>query len=684
MHVEKEVCQNLDRASRLEWLETNGRGGFASGTVAGANTRRYHALLLVAKRPPVERSVLVNHLEEWVETGSDTFPLSTNIYGGVVHPDGYRRCLRFSSDPWPTWSYQEGDLSLQRELFCSWGRDLVVVRWSLTDGPARGVTLRVRPMLSGRDYHATHHENAAVLVQAWIGERQVTWQPYSGLPPVHAFHNGQYRHTPDWYRRLHLPAERERGLDDQEDWWSPGEIAYQLLPGECAELVLTTEPRDGTDVSDLEKDELARRKQLTASAPRRNHLAKSLWRAAPAYLSVRGDRHTIVAGYPWFTDWGRDSFISLPGLCLVSGWHELAWQVIDAFAAHVSEGMVPNRFPDAGEQPEYNAIDASLWFVHAVDRYLSHGGDDAQVKERVWPAIKQILDGYRRGTRYGIRQDEDGLITGGAPGAQLTWMDVKIGDRPVTPRHGKPVEIQALWVRALAIGEQLAARCGEAEYASVCRKDRDRAIRAFRDRFWCEPSGYLYDVVDGPEGDDATLRPNQLYAIAFDDGLVSKEQANRILDVIRTRLLTPVGVRTLAADDPRYRPRYEGGVSDRDSAYHQGTVWPFLLGSFVTAWIKTKGRSPQAKKQAREFLQGLERHLDEACLGHVSEIFDAEPPHAPRGCPGQAWSVAEPLRALIEDLGVSLPKGQARTTARRSAKRTPRSASPHRNKTGNP
>jgi predicted glycogen debranching enzyme len=658
MQVDTEDCRNLDRAVSLEWLETNGRGGFASGTVAGANTRRYHALLLVALKPPTDRYVLVNHLEEWIESGSHTFPLSTNLYGGVVHPDGYRRCQTFSTDPWPTWTYQEGGLSLQRELFCPWERDLIVIRWRLKGGPAQSVTLRVKPMLSGRDYHATHHENSTLSAQASDGEGRVSWQPYGALPPVHAVHNGRYRHAPDWYRRLSLPMERQRGLDDQEDWWSPGEISFTLSPGRSADLILTTESIEEAHVSDLEKDELARRKQLVDSAPRRHRLAHSLWRAAPSYLSIRGARHTVIAGYPWFTDWGRDTFIALPGLCLVTGRHESAWQIIEAFAAHVSEGMVPNRFPDAGERPEYNAVDASLWFVHAVDRYRSYSADEARVKRRAWPAIKQILDGYRKGTRFNIHRDRDGLIAGGEPGVQLTWMDVKIDGRPVTPRHGKPVEVQALWVRALAIAEELAARYGEARYANLCRKDREQAIRSFRDRFWCDASGYLYDVIDGPEGDDATLRPNQLYAIAFDDGLVSKKQADRVLDVVRAKLLTPVGIRTLPPDDPRYRPRYEGGVADRDGAYHQGTVWPFLLGPFVTAWITTKGRSPKIKKQAREFLQGIERRLDEACLGQVSEIIDAEPPHAPRGCPAQAWSVAEPLRTLLEDIGARSPSSK--------------------------
>lgn len=315
--------------------------------------------------------------------------------------------------------------------------------------------------------------------------------------------------------------------------------------------------------------------------------------------------------------------------------------------------MIPNRFPDAGEQPEYNTIDASLWFVHAIARYLAASRDDSRVRVTAWPAVRQILDGYRRGTRYGIRMDQDGLITGGVSGAQLTWMDAKIGDRVVTPRQGKPVEIQALWVRALDAGETLARMFGEASYADQCQADRQRAIASFQQRFWYEQGGYLYDVIDGPEGNDTSLRPNQLYAISLDDDLVPRDRAQHILRLVQEHLVTPVGLRTLPPDDPRYRPRYEGGLLERDRAYHQGTVWPFLLGPLVTAWIKSFGRNAKSRTEARGFLNGLESHLTEACLGQVSEIFDGDAPHYPRGCYAQAWSVAEPLRALIEDLGIS-------------------------------
>jgi predicted glycogen debranching enzyme len=654
MNTDKDTCQKFEQALNLEWLETNGRGGFASGTVAGPNTRRYHALLLIARNPPTDRFVLVNHLEEQITIGGQAYALSVNCYPGAVHPDGYTRCVGFSSDPWPTWTYDVGGIEVVREVFCPQGRDMVVVRWRLAGAGGRAARLIVRPMLSGRDYHSTHHENGGVQTGARVGG-YVAWQPYRGLPEIRVFHGGGYRHEPDWYRRLQFPVEQERGLDGEEDWWSPGEFTMELAAGQPAHLVLTTEAVETIDAEALARDERARRQQLADRAPGHDPLVRRLWQAAEAYLSDRGAQKTVIAGYPWFTDWGRDTFISLPGLCLATGRHEIARQVIVAFSDHVSQGMIPNRFPDAGETPEYNTIDASLWFVHAVGRYLDYTKDETTVRDIAWPAVRAILDGYRQGTRYGIRMDGDGLITSGAPGVQLTWMDAKVGDWVVTPRRGKPVEIQALWVRALAVGEELAAKFGDKAFAKRCDEDRIKAIKSFRARFWHEQNGWLYDVVDGEGGDDASLRPNQIYAVFFPGELLEEKQAKRVVEVVRERLLTPVGLRTLAPGDPRYRPRYEGDVHSRDGAYHQGTVWPFLLGPFITAWVRVHGGTPEAKQEARGFLSGLERHLDDGCLGQVSEIFDAEPPHRSRGCFAQAWSVAEPLRALLEEIEAAGP-----------------------------
>jgi len=684
MKVEKPDCQNLDRAMSLEWLETNGRGGFASGTVAGANSRRYHALLLTARKPPSERFVLVNHLEEWLDIDGESYPLSTNFYPGAIHPHGYERCTGFSAKPWPTWTFDCQGTTIQREILTVRGRDLVIIRWTLLGKTNQRAVLRVRPKLTGREYHATHHENGSLSREASIGEGSVTWLLYPDIPPVRAFHSGGYRHEPEWYRQIQLPVEQQRGLDRAEDWWSPGEFTFDLISGSAQTLAFTSESIDRLDVPSLTMHEQVRRRQLTQTAPAADSLAGELWRATEAYLSERGDQQTVIAGYPWFTDWGRDTFISLPGLCLATGRLNVAWQVIASFSAQISEGMIPNRFPDAGEQPEYNTIDASLWFIHAIERYLALSKDDSRVREIAWPAVKQVLDGYRRGTRYGIRMDEDGLIAGGIPGAQLTWMDAKVGDWVVTPRHGKPVEIQALWVRALEVGETLARKFGETVYADRCQDDRSRAIASFRQRFWYKDGGYLYDVVDGPEGNDASLRPNQLYAISLVDDLVPRVQAKQILRLIETKLLTPVGLRTLSPSDSHYRPRYEGGVLERDGAYHQGTVWPFLLGPFVTAWIKAFGKSAVTKTKVRKFLAGLEAHLCVACLGQVSEIFDAEAPHHARGCFAQAWSVAEPLRVLIEDLDVKLKvEGTPvkRVVARQRKEPTPRSTQLQREKT---
>lgn len=675
MKIDKEGCRNLDRALGFEWLETNGRGGFASGTVAGANTRRYHALLLTARKPPSERIVLVNHLEEWLDIDGQTIPLSTNLYPGAVHPSGYKGCIEFSTDPWPTWIFDCNGITIQREILSIHGRDIVVARWKLVGKKSLRALLKVRPKLTGRDYHGTHHENGSLSTEAQVGSGMVLWQPYSDLPPVRTFHSGGYRHEPDWYRHIQFPIERQRGLDAEEDWWSPGEFTFDLESGSAKTLALTSETIDRLDVAALAKQEKSRRDTVRQAAPVADSLAGELWRAADMYISERGMQHTVIAGYPWFTDWGRDTFISLSGLCLVTGRLDIAWQVIASFAALVSEGMVPNRFPDAGEQPEYNTIDASLWFIHAIGRYLAASRDEVRVRETAWPAVKQILDGYRRGTRYGISMDEDGLIMGGVSGAQLTWMDAKVGDWVVTPRHGKPVEIQALWVRALEVGETLARGFGEADYADRCRSDRSKAIASFRKRFWHKQGGYLYDVIDGPEGNDASLRPNQLYAISLVDELVPHDRAQQILRLVKEQLLTPVGLRTLSPTDSRYRARYEGGVLERDSAYHQGTVWPFLLGSFVTAWIKVYGKNATVLKQARSFLDGIDTHVKEACLGQVSEIFDAEAPHAPRGCYAQAWSVAEPLRALIEDLGIK-PDRQ-KVTVKRVVVRQRKEKAPH-------
>jgi predicted glycogen debranching enzyme len=629
-----------------EWLEPDGLGGFASGTVSGERTRRYHALLLAATTPPTGRFVLVNGLDAFVETEKGRYALSGQRYAGdVLAPDGPQRVEAFETEPWPRWTYRlEDGTRVRQEVFVPKGRPLVVVTWQLA-APSPGARLEVRPFLSGRDYHSLHHENGEFRFEPAVsGEgARVAWRPYAGLPEVVALTNGRFDRDPHWYRSFVYAEERARGLDFVEDLAAPGVFRFDLSAGEAV-LVLTT----GGAEADLPqaKDVRALAASLRTRERQRRLLLKGpLDRAADAYLVRRGEGRTIVAGYPWFTDWGRDTFIGLRGLCLATGRFDDARAILLEWAGTVSRGMLPNRFADQGEAPEYNSVDASLWYVVAVHELLQ-ASDAGRARlgrgqrERLVQAVGAILDGYRSGTRHGIHADTDGLLAAGEPGVQLTWMDAKIGDRVITPRIGKPVEVQALWLNALRIG----ARLGVA-----AQEEWDRGRTSFLSRFWNAEADALFDVVDvdhRPGAADAAFRPNQILAIGgLPFALLEGARARRVVDAVETKLWTPVGLRGLAPDEPGYRPRYAGGVVERDEAYHQGTVWPWLIGPFVEAWVQVRAGTPAAKQAARErFLEPLRQHLGVAGLGHVSEVADGDAPHTPGGCPFQAWSLGELLR----------------------------------------
>jgi predicted glycogen debranching enzyme len=629
-----------------EWLEADGLGGFASGTVDTIRTRRYHALLLVATRPPGGRFVLVNGLETWVNTASRRFALSAQRFRpDVVHPDGARRIEQFTIEPFPTWTYRlEDGTRITQELFVPRGRTQTVLRWRLLEH-RDNVVLHVRPLLSGRDYHNLHHENPAFRFDAAVAAdgRHVVWQPYPDVPAVQALTNGRYAHEPLWYRNFQYDEERARGLDFAEDLASPGAISFRLSDGEAV-LILSASTSGQAPSPEVPVVEHAAR-LAEAERTRRSQFPSRLHRAADGYIVNRGAGKTIVAGYPWFTDWGRDTFISLRGLCLATDRLDDARGMLLAWADTVSEGMLPNRFPDHGDTPEYNSVDASLWYVIAVHDYLSTmslAGHDVAAPDRraLTAAVEAILTGYSRGTRFGIRQDHDGLLAAGVPGVQLTWMDAKVGDWVVTPRIGKPVEIQALWLNALWI----AGRTSSSWSAAF-----ERGRESFLERFWNDATGCLFDVVDVdhvPGAVDAKIRPNQLLAIGgLDRMLLEGERARQVVDVVERRLWTPLGLRTLDPADPAYCDGYCGGVHERDGAYHQGIAWPWLTGPFVEAWLRVRGNTAEARREARRrFVQPLLDHLDTAGLGHISEIADPDPPFTPRGCPFQAWSVAEVLR----------------------------------------
>lgn len=652
LRFDHSMCADLDQALRREWLETNGIGGFASSTIVGLDTRRYHGLLTAALHPPGDRYLLLAKLEETLVVGEHRYELSANQYPGTIHPRGFTLQREFRLDPFPTFVYAVDGLVLEKSVLLVNGENTVVVRYALArddGGPSAPVRLEVRPLIAFRDFHATTHENDGIARDVVLADGIASITPYRGLPTLHVAHDAQRVDTAgDWYRSFEYAAERARGLDFREDLFQPFTLLFDLDTSARAVVVAGTERRAAADAEELVRMETARRAALVAGAPPDDALQRTLLAAADQYVVRRGAGKSVIAGYPWFGDWGRDTFISVRGLCLATGRLDVARDILLAWTEVVSDGMLPNRFADHGEQPEYNSVDAALWFVVAARELLDAAaacGRPLPVPEveAVWRAVEAILEGYLQGTRHRIGIDaSDGLLFAGEPGVQLTWMDAKVGDWVVTPRIGKPVEVQALWLAAL--------------HAAAGRTDRwsgllEQGRASFARRFWNESERCLYDVVD-PDGRsgaaDGSFRPNQILAVGgLPIMLLDGARARDVVDGVESRIWTPLGLRSLAPGEPGYVTSYGGGPRERDAAYHQGTVWPWLLGPFVEAWVRVRGATAETKRAARaQFLAPVKAHLATAGLGHVSEIADAEAPHEPRGCPFQAWSVAEALRLL--------------------------------------
>ncbi len=613
-----------------EWLETNGLGGYASSTVSGINTRRYHGLLVAALHPPAGRTVLLSKLEETLVVGGVRYALSANQYPGAVHPQGFDHLVEFRRDPFPVFVFEAGGVRVEKCVLLVHGENTVVIEYSVSDAACE---LEVRPLIAFRDYHCLTHENNAIHREVAMEPGSATVSLYWGLPALHLAHDAEEAEaTGAWYRNFEYRHEQERGLDFHEDLFQPFVLRFR---GGKAAIIASTEQHNVTEASEMRLAEIERRRTLTEA---RDPLVRSLTTAADQFLVRRGEGKTIIAGYHWFTDWGRDTMISLPGLTLATGRLDDARAILLEFAASVDQGMLPNRFPDAGDKPEFNTVDATLWFFQAI-----HGLNDPQwVREHLYATMRDIIDWHVRGTRYGIRMDADGLLHSGEPGVQLTWMDAKVGDWVVTPRQGKPVEIQALWYNALCI---MAALDGEG--SAQCASMAERARASFLTQFWNEADQCLFDVVDNAIR-DAAIRPNQIFAVSLPHSMVSPRQAKLIVETVQRELLTPAGLRSLSPRDSQYRPRYEGDGRSRDSAYHQGTVWPWLLGPFVSAYWKVHSGSAEAQEQCRKWIRQCAEVAGQACPGQIAEIADGDPPHTPRGCVAQAWSVAELLRAAIE------------------------------------
>jgi predicted glycogen debranching enzyme len=657
IEFEREVCGDLGEACSREWLETNGIGGFACSTIAGLNTRRYHALLTAATRPPVGRVVLLSKLEETLVLGEKRFELSVNRYAGavqhrgVIHPSGYEYLGSFRLDPFPRFRYRCGDLQLEKTMFLVQGENSVVIQYELlSDLRGRACALEVRPLIAFRDFHATTHANNAIRRDVAIGTGLATITPYPDLPSLHFAHNAQSVDTSGfWFYNFEYEREKERGLDSLEDLYGPFLLRFDLAGNSSAAIIAsTTTQRPVVEVHPLQEQEIQRRATIVRGAPAEDAFAKLLTAAADQFIVARDDQESVIAGYPWFGDWGRDTMISLPGLTLVTGRFDEARNILRAFARNIDHGMLPNRFPDSGENPEYNTVDATLWMFHAVHQLLRYTRDYDFVRAELYQPLAGIIAWHERGTRYGIHLDADGLLHAGEPGVQLTWMDAKVGDWVVTPREGKAVEIQALWYNALCVMARLSLVFNKYAESSHYTALAERIRARFAEAFWNENAGCLHDVISSA-GPDSSIRPNQIFAVSLPYPLLSNDQALRVVEVVEWELLTPFGLRTLSPRDPRYRGRYDGDPRSRDGAYHQGTVWPWLLGPFLSAYVKVHGRTAEARRRADQFLDSLRAHLWQAGLGQISEVFDGDAPHRSGGCFAQAWSVAEVLRTYIED-----------------------------------
>ncbi len=638
---------NLEYASSLEWLLTNGIGGFCSSTVSLSNTRRYHGLLCAALEPPGGRNLIVSSCDEVCRFDSGkSFELAAHYYqDGTVHPHGYRFLRDFYvENQQAVWVYLLEDVVLEKRIWMGINQNTTYVRYQVLSG-SQEFALSLSPLCSVRDYHSQSRGQREYKVQHSDRTIAVT-QASSNTQFFIEFSQGEFHQQESWNWNIHHPLEAYRGLDCEEDLYSPGSINARLDLANGLLLSISMEPkqiaRAKKSLEDLDKLQSNSIKKLPKNAPQ---WIKDLCLAAQQFIVQRETGKSIgtsiIAGYPWFMDWTRDTMISLPGLTLSLGRTDLARSILETYAHYLQDGMLPNRFLENPEEMEFNSVDAALLFVYAV-QCLDETGEKTAVLGKLYPAIEQIISHYSTGTRYQIKEDpKDGLITAGEEGVQLTWMDAKVGDWVVTPRRGKAVEINALWYNALVYAAALAQKLGFSEQSIHYSKKAKLTKKGFQS-FWNEEQACLFDVLqtDTPEP-DAAIRPNQLFAVALPASALTKAQQRSIVDICAQKLLTPVGLRSLTEEDPAYQGTYGGDQRSRDAAYHQGTVWTWPLGYFVRAHLKVYGKP----EKSLEYLKGIEAHLSEAGIGTISEVFDADPPHQPRGCFAQAWSVAEILHA---------------------------------------
>ena len=646
----------FEQGIQREWLVTNGIGGYASSTVICANTRKYHGLLVASLAPPVRRTLLLSKLDERFEAGGRTYNLSSNKTVSGVTEFGFIHLQRVLVGKIPTFVYSFVDVVIEKTIFMVHGENTTVIRYRVKNGSSPA-TFRLIPFLNCRDFHWTSGMGQIsfrlepLKAREWAG---ITVKAVPEVPALNIICGGKARFCREegWFKGMLYPGEQERGEHAVEDHFVPGHFVISLAAKEEKVISFIASTREEIDESintevllDSERD---RHLRLIKQSGLRDDFSCRLVLASDAFVVWRQstDTKSVIAGYHWFNDWGRDTMIALPGLTLVTGRHEDAREILLTFARHCSEGLIPNMFPDSPGEPLYNTVDASMWYFHAVYKYLQYTGDFDFILKEIYPVLKEIAQFYIKGTKFKIGMDEDGLISAGTSEHQLTWMDAKVDNWVVTPRHGKPVEIAALWYNALKILEQLALRAGESlPYAGLSEK----VGKSFKEKFWYEDGGYMYDVISGDQR-DARLRPNQVIAMALPYSPVSSSRARQALRRVWQELYATYGLRSLSYYDPHYKGVYIGDRFSRNGAYHQGTVWSWLMGPFITAYRKAYGYSPDTREQAAMFINPFREHIRHHGVGYISEIFDGNDPIVPRGCIAQAWGVAEVLRAYVEDV----------------------------------
>jgi predicted glycogen debranching enzyme len=639
-----------------EWLVTNGLGGFATSTIPCLNTRKYHGLLVAATSPPVRQMVLLSRVEEFVRAGGRPHPLSSCEYPGVIHPGGHENLRAFSDEPFPRWAYQGESWTIEKQLRMLPGENTVCLSYTLLAGE-RPVELEVKPLFALRGVHDLMYQWNGRLLTEGVGPKGQSFGHHripatNRTPEVFFAHDGKFEATPYWYLNSIYRREEERGYAGLEDVWMAGTVRYTLRPGQTVYFVCSTDPIDlGRVISEVERETDA---QGTRAVEAADTTLSALVRAAEHFI-VRGndaERSTrIMAGYPWSPPSGRDSMINLPGMLLVTGKLAEARSLLALYASLEQRGLMPSEFPWDGSAPQYLGSDVSLWFINAAWHYLRYGGEQPFVLKQLLPVIESILRHYRDGTAgLGIRADSQGLLVAREPGTPTTWMDAKTGDWVMTPRYGRAVEVNALWYNAQRIAAALHRAAGEEGKCAQWLTSAERTRRAFNHSFWNKDAGCCYDVVDDTDGPDSAVRPNQLLAISLPFPVLSIDRHELVLDVVTRELLTPFGLRTLSPRHPHYTARYAGPVVMRDRAHHQGSVFPWLLGPYVTAIVKLRGRSRTVRDQAGRLLEPCINYLRGDGLGQLCELFDGEPPQEPGGLRASARSVAEVLRCYVEDV----------------------------------